>query len=249
MICDLQKASLLKRASAWLLDIILLAVLACGIGMLLSSVLGYDGYVQQLNACYEKYEREYEIDFEHYDELTEAEQERYEQANRALQEDEQAVKAYNMLINLSLILLTGSVLLSYLALEFGVPLLFGNGQTVGKKIFGIGLMREDGVKITPFALFVRTVLGKCTIGTLVPLFVLLMMFLGVIGVIGPTLLLALLLLQAALILTSKTHAAIHDRMAATVAVDLSSQMIFDSPEALVAYKNQLHTEEVKNRTY
>lgn len=249
MIYDLQKASLLKRASAWLLDIILLAVLACGIGMLLSGVLNYSSYIENLNACYEKYEREYEIDFEKYDELTDAEKERYEQANQALQKDEEAARIYNMLINLSLVLISGSVLLSVLALEFGVPLLFGNGQTVGKKIFGIGLMREDGVKITPFALFVRSVLGKYTVETMIPLLVLLMMLLGVIGVIGPTILLALLLLQAALILTSQTHAAIHDRMAATVAVDLSSQMIFDSPEALIDYKKQLHAEEVKNRAY
>lgn len=249
MIYDLQKASLLKRASAWLLDIILLVVLACGIGMLLSGVLNYNSYIESLNACYEKYEREYEIDFEKYDELTDAEKERYEQANQALQKDEEAVRIYNTLINLSLVLISCSVLLSVLALEFGVPLLFGNGQTIGKKIFGIGLMREDGVKITTFALFVRSVLGKYTIETMIPLLVLLMMLLGVIGVIGPTILLALLLLQAALILTSKTHAAIHDRMAATVAVDLSSQMIFESPEALIAYKKQLHAEEVKNRAY
>ena len=63
MIYDLQKASLLKRASAWLLDVILLAVLACGFGMVLSSVTNYDLYIDALEAGYEKYETEYNIDF------------------------------------------------------------------------------------------------------------------------------------------------------------------------------------------
>ena len=38
MIYDLQKASLLKRASAFLLDIILLIVLATGVGLLVSVI-------------------------------------------------------------------------------------------------------------------------------------------------------------------------------------------------------------------
>ena len=60
MIYDLQKASPLKRASAWLLDIILLVILACGIGMVLSAALNYDQHSQTLAACYEKYEKEKE---------------------------------------------------------------------------------------------------------------------------------------------------------------------------------------------
>ena len=51
MICDLQKASLLKRASAFLLDIILLIVLATGVGLLVSVITGFDGYNQALTEC------------------------------------------------------------------------------------------------------------------------------------------------------------------------------------------------------
>ncbi len=249
MIYDLQKASLLKRATAWLLDIILLAVLACGFGMVLSAVLQYDSYTDTLQACYDKYEKEYNIDFEDYTNLTQEEQARYDAANAALQKDEEALKAYNMVINLSLTIVSCSLLLSYLALEFGVPLLFGNGQTVGKKVFSLGLMRVDGVKVSTLAVFVRSVLGKYTIGTMIPVLLIMMVFLGVIGVIAPTILFGLLAVQAALVLSSKTHAAIHDRMAATVVIDLSSQMIFDSPEALIAYQKQIHAEKVQRETY
>ena len=119
----------------------------------------------------------------------------------------------------------------------------------GKKVFGIALMRVDGVKIAPLALFVRTVLGKYTVETMIPVLIFMMMLMGTIGVIGPAILLALLLVQMILVTTSKTNSAIHDQMAATVAVDLASQMIFDSPEAMLEYKKRLHAEQVKKETY
>jgi hypothetical protein len=37
-------------------------------------------------------------------------------------------------------------------LEFLVPYLLKNGQTVGKKMFSLGVMRVDGVKISTFSL-------------------------------------------------------------------------------------------------
>jgi uncharacterized RDD family membrane protein YckC len=249
MIYDLQKASVLKRAAAWLLDTILLVVLACGIGMILSAALNYDQHSQALEACYERYEKEFGIDFDVYAELTEEEQARFEAANAALQKDTEALKAYNMVVNLSLTIVSLSVLLSYLALEFAVPLLFGNGQTMGKKVFGIALVRVDGVKITTFALFVRTLLGKYTIETMIPVLMAMMMFIGTIGILGPAIVLGLVILQVALIVTSPTNSALHDHMAATVAVDLASQMIFATPEDLVEYKKQVHAEQVKNQPY
>lgn len=249
MIYDLQKASALKRASAWLLDAILLLVLACGFGMALSSMLHFDDYSNTLNACYEKYEKEYGIDFEDYSNLTEEQQARYEAADAALQKDEEAQRAYNMVIYLSLTIITCSILLSFLTLEFGVPVLFGNGQTVGKRVFGIALMRVDGVRITTFALFVRSILGKYTIETMIPALILMMMFLGVIGIVGPAVILVIFGVQVALVITSKTNSAIHDHMAATVAVDLASQMIFNTPEDLMEYKKRIHAENVKRETY
>ena len=249
MIYDLQKAGVLKRAAAWLLDIILLVVLACGIGMILSAALNYDQHSQALEACYERYEKEFGIDFDVYADLTEEEQARFEAANAALQKDTQALKAYNMVINLSLTIVSLSILLSYLALEFAVPLLFGNGQTMGKKVFGIGLIRVDGVKISTFALFVRTVLGKYTVETMIPVLMVMMIFIGTIGILGPAIVLGLLILQVALIITSPTNSALHDHMAATVAVDLASQMIFATAEDLVEYKKQVHAEQVKNQPY
>ena len=75
MIYDLQKAALLKRASAYLLDVILLLIVITGAAFGLSALLGYDTYVERLEGIYAEYEAEYGIDFdisqEEYDKMIE----------------------------------------------------------------------------------------------------------------------------------------------------------------------------------
>ena len=58
-----------------------------------------------------------------------------------------------------------------------------------------------------------------------------------------------LVLQIGVILITKTNSCIHDLLANTVAVDLSSQMIFDSVDAMNEYKKKIHAEQVKNADY
>ena len=253
MLCDLQKASVLKRVSAYLLDLILLVILITGVAFVLSGILGYNSWNDRLTASYAKYEAEYGISLEiteaEYAALPEAERENYDAALAALNTDEEALTAYNMLVNLTLIIVTFSILLSYLGLEFGVPLLFGNGQTVGKKVFGIGLMKTNGVKINAVSLFIRTVLGKFAIETMIPVLMILMMFMGTIGIVGPVVVIGIWLVQLVMMITTGTNSLIHDSLAHTVAVDLSSQMIFSSESELIDYKKRLHEEAVRNKPY
>ena len=250
---DLQKASLGKRLPAWLLDVILLSVLATGMAMLLSMAFGYDNYGQQLQAAYEKYETQYGISFdltqEEIDKLSDEQVEIYRQAFDALNKDEQALRAYNMVLNLSLAILSLSILTAYVLLEFLVPLWIGNGQTIGKKVFNIALIRTDGVKMTTFMLFVRTILGKYTLETMIPALIITMMIFGVIGMEGTLILAVIFVVQLCLLLTNRTRSVIHDLIACTVAVDHASQMIFDTPEALLAYKMRIQAEEAANSDY
>ena len=139
------------------------------------------------------------------------------------------------------------ILFAYLLLEFVVPLLLKNGQTLGKKIFGIAIMRTDGVKITPFALFVRTVLGKYTIETMVPVLIVIMIYFSILGLTGTVVLGLIALLQIILLAATKSRSAIHDLLACTVAVDFASQRIFDSSEELLEYKKKLHEERAASR--
>ena len=177
MIYDLQKASTLKRISAYLLDLILLTVLATGIAFVLSGVLNYNQWSQAVTDGYAKYAQQFGVDLnitqEAYGALQEAEKAVYDAAFAAFNADAELIHAYNMLANIVLLIITFSILLSYLGLEFAVPLLFGNGQTVGKRVFGIAVMKRNGVKINAISLFIRTVLGKFAIETMIPVLMLL----------------------------------------------------------------------------
>lgn len=253
MILDLQKASLLKRFSAYILDLILLCVAAVGFGCLLSALVGYDGYSAALEESYAKYESSYGIVFEmtheDYKAMSEAELAAYEAAYEALIADEEAMQAYNMVVNLSLVIVSLSIFLGYLLLEFMMPLLLGNGQTIGKKVFSIALMRTDGVKVTALSMFVRTVLGKYTIETMIPVLTVMLIFFGTVGLSGTVILILSAIIQVVMVFASRNHSLIHDLMACTVAVDMSSQMIFPTPEDLIAYKKRIHAENAARKEY
>lgn len=250
MIYDIQKASLLKRVSAFMLDVILLVVLACGFGMAVSGITGFDGYFETLDDIRVRYETEYGVSLEKLpEEMTEEEQAIYDAIDKALQEDQEYIRCFNMILSLSMVIISLGLLLSYVVLEFIVPLLLKNGQTLGKKIFGIALMRADGVKVSTFALFVRALLGKYTLETMIPVLIFMMMLMGTIGIVGPLVLLAIVVIEIVLMIVSKTNSTIHDYLAVTVAVDLSSQMIFDTPEELLEYKTRIQAEQAAKAPY
>ena len=253
MIYDLQKASITKRISAWLLDAILLAVIAVGFAFALSALLGFDAHVQTMEDCYTKYETQYSIAFDmseaDYSALSESEKANYDLAFQALSADPAAVYAYSMVMQLSVLITSLSILFSYLLLEFAVPLWLKNGQTPGKKVFGIAVMRTDGVQLQPVALFVRTVLGKYAIETMIPVFMLLMIFMGTVGILAPIAIGLIGLVQLVLVIATKTNSLIHDCLAGTVTVDISSQMIFRTAEELMAYQRKVAAEKAARSPY
>lgn len=250
---DVQKASLWKRASAWIFDFILLGILIVGVALVLSAVLSYNGYNETLDAAYAQYEAQYDVEFEisqeQYLAMTEQQRHNYDTAYNALVSDQEAMYAYNMVLNLTMLITTLSILIAYLALEFALPLFLGNGQTLGKKIFGLCLMRTDGVQINNLQLFVRTVLGKFTIETMIPVYILIMIFFNMIGIVGTGILAALVLVQLILLAVTATNAQIHDLLAGTVVVDYSSQMIFRTTEDLIAYQKRVAAEAAARQPY
>lgn len=248
---DLQRAGMWKRLSAALFDVIILFTVIVGMALLLSTVLNYDQHIRRMDELEAKYAEEYGVDFnitaEELEALSEEERKVYEDADKAYSADPDVVYTYNMMLSMAMLIITFAILLGYLILEFLVPLLLGNGQTLGKKLFGIGLMRVDAVRLPPILLFARTVLGKFTIGTMIPVYVLIMIIFGRLGLFGTVVIGALLLIQAILFFGTRNHTPIHDKLAGTVAVDLASQMIFDSPEALLEYKKRIHAEAAEKR--
>lgn len=253
MVYDLQKASMWKRIAAWMFDGILIATLAVGFGLLLSLLLGYDTHNETMETSFAAYEAEYGVTFditqEEYLALSESDRQNYDAAYAALVADQDFLYAYNMSLNLTMVITTIGILLSVIVMEFAVPLLFGNGQTLGKKIFGLGLVRNDGVKVNNLQLFTRTVLGKFTIEIMIPVYILIMIFWGSIGLMGTVILFALAVAQILALGLTRTNSAIHDLLAGTAVVDISSQMIFRSTEELVAYQKKVAAERAARQAY
>ena len=82
MIYDLQKASVMKRFMAFLLDFILVIILITGFMCMFSAISGYDSYSNKLSSQMAEIEqkhgipeitKEYEIDIDRYASLSEDE--------------------------------------------------------------------------------------------------------------------------------------------------------------------------------
>lgn len=243
---DLQKASMWKRISAFLFDGILLGIVAVLFAWGLSALTGYDRYSRTVTESYARYSEMYGVDLQmtlkEYEALPQEEAKRVDEGFAALNADETALHANRMMMELSVLILSLGLFFAYLSMEFIVPLKLGTGQTLGKKIFSIGVMRLEGLSVNGPTLFVRAVLGKYAIETMVPALILLMIYWGVIGVVGPAVIGLLLVLQIILLIATKTRSPIHDLLAKTVVIDAPSQRIFDTPEELAAYKAKMAAE-------
>ena len=254
MIYDIQPASILKRISAFILDIILLATIAVGIAYLVSVILKVDSHPEKLQDKYIYYEETYNVKFnltqEEIDALSDEEKAHYEEVEDIIQHDEELIKEYNLVINLTLITIVLGVLIAVLILEFVIPLIFKNGQTIGKKIFSIIVVKSNSVKISNVQLFVRTIFGKFLIELMIPIYIIVAMFFGTAGRFWAFFLIGLALIQIILLAVTKNHTVIHDAISFCVVCDKQTQKLFASEDELIKYKEKVHSEEVaKTHTY
>ena len=256
MIYDLQKGSLLKRASAFLLDGILLVILITGFAFGFSAIFRYNYYSDIYSTSLDRYAEQFDIDLSDPERiLTEEEQAAYLELLNAMNEDTEMIHAFNMMIAIIVMDLSFSIIISYMLLEFMVPMILKNGQTVGKKIFGLGVMRTNGVRVRGVSLFIRTFLGKCVIETMVPAMIVAMVLFNAtgimpsVGLFGPILILCLFVAQVVLLFWTKKHMMIHDLLSDCIVVDLGSQMIFDSEQARIDYITKKDAEEAARSPY
>ena len=84
---------------------------------------------------------------------------------------------------------------------------------------------------------------------MLPVFAIFLFFLNVMPIVGLAGALLVLLLQVSFMMTTQYRTPIHDMIAGTVTVDISSQMIFESAEALMAYKQRVHAEMAERAEY
>lgn len=243
MFFDVQRASMLKRISALILDLILTLVLSTGCATAVSSIVGYDNQYEKMQSIIKTYEKQYGVSYDttaaEAEEMIPERKAALEELRNAIASDKDINQAYAVLMNMQMVIISIGVLLGFVGIELVIPLILKNGQTVGKKVFGLCLMQTDHTRIKPIMLVVRTFLGKYTIETMVPVLIIYMILYSSIGITGPIILCLLLLLQLAMLIITQNNSAIHDLLAGTVVVDAKSQKIFDNLEALEAYKKKI----------
>lgn len=277
---DLKKIGIVKRASAWLLDAILLAVLATGFMFIISLICNFDSEQElyfKASAEWDDFTEDYGeaiagyfgctfekegdvrvmrkdgVEYSFVDVMDEFDSLKGEidYSKPYAAEVAEAYEVYqtlaltpvgklyaqnNYLFSLLFMMVSVGIALAYLILEFIVPIILKNGQTVGKKVFGICLVRADCVKITTVQLFARTILGKFAVETMFPVLLILLFFFGGLGMLAIILFAAIVLLNVILFFATKNKTPIHDIFAGTVAVDMQLQVIFQSEEELVKAK-------------
>ena len=250
---EIQRASIAKRISAGLLDVIAVSIIATLCAWLISLAADYDGWNKKLEDAYSRYESQYGVTFriteEEYNNKSSSDKENYDNAYKALVEDSEAMKAYSMVTNLMILTVSLGLFIAVLIWEFIVPLFLKDGRTVGSLIFGIAVMRSNGVRISHISLFIRAILGKYAIETMISVYIIMMIFMNTIGIVGSLVICGILLMQLILIISTKNNQLIHCILSDTVVVDYGSQRIFDSQEDLLEHKKREARDRAERNPY
>ncbi len=232
----------------------MMGILAVGCMLFVSWVVDMEGEMDKRDAFYTQYERDFGIKIngltaEEFDNMTQEQRDYYYEVEKIWKADPAVQDQFFLIFYKSLVIITIGLLLAFFIWEFLIPLLLGNGQSIGKKLFSIAVMRADGVRISTPVLFARAILGKFTVEAMLPVLILLMLMMSMIGIVGPVILLGLIVMQFVCIFSTRTRSAIHDVVAHTVVVDMASQMIFESEEAMMDYKRRLAAEKADKTPY
>ena len=252
MIYDFQKASLLKRISAFLLDFVLITIIATFVAFIISLITHYTDLLSEFKGYYTHYEQLYGVtltDEALYNTYNDAQKETYKQAIAAMNADPDVLRCWGLVSTLPVVMVSAGLLVSTLVVEFVMPIIFKNGQTIGKKVFKLGVINTNGVKCTNFQLFTRALLGKCTVELMLPGIIIVMMLLQTMGIVGPIVLFGLMIMQAIIFLSNLNRPFFHDLIAKTAVCDLSTQKVFDSYDEMVAFKAQIDKQKVESSAY
>ena len=234
---DIQLAPVSKRMFAFLLDLILASILVTGFYLVLSSALDIDSYGEKYNERKAAYETVYGVDFENddYQSMDETAKANYKAAVDAMNADEEANKAIKTSYALTFGILGGGIVLAMLLLEFVVPLLLKDGRTLGKRLFGLGVMRRSSLRISAPVLFVRGVIGKGLFELVLPVMLIVTAGAGVTGIFGLILLGIMVIAEIVVVAKSGTNAFLHDLLSDSVVIDWDSQQIFPDEGSLRKY--------------
>ena len=169
-----KKPKIVKRFAAWIVDIILIIVVATGISWITSIACNYDKtqtainekYVQYDLATYDEKTKEYIIVTE---EEYKANLEYYQGQEAKMAKDEVFLELYAQRNIYLIVIPSVGIFTSLLIFELIIPLILKHGRTIGMRFFGIGYVTEDDLDVGFKQVFVRFIFGKTVLETGIPL--------------------------------------------------------------------------------
>ena len=245
-IYDSRPAKPVKRIAAWIVDMILMLVVATGIAWLVSLCYGYDNYNSIIEQKYVEYGLKYESSEEpgkyiYCDYPSDKDcQDKWEKCKN----DPEFYKAYEMRVKGGPIILATSLSLTLLIFEGILPICLKHGRTIGMRFFGVGYVTEDGIEPPVSSILVRFIFGKLILGGLIPLFSLMYIINGSgFGLVGIIALILYFGVNGYLLVFTKEKRYIHDYIARMRPVDNDNQIYIKTTDELATLK----AEEAMNR--
>lgn len=221
------KPKTIHRLAAFLIDAIVFVILFTGVLYLISLIMDFDAHYALLQEEYKKVgylifnEEKEKWEFltstaPNYEEVTKLVTE-----NKVIMEELFFVNSFSVkspLIAIAIVLLV---------VEFIIPLILRNGQTIGMKVFSIGLISNTGIAISPIQLFARCFIGKMAVLGIIPALGILYIFLNYSGgLLGSLIVLVIYGINLFLLIRSKNNTGIQDLIANVIPVDAKETIFY-----------------------
>lgn len=245
----LQKAPFFKRLFALMFDWIFIVILIFTCVIPMSFLLKVSEYSEKFDQYYSEYEKKYGVDFdlteEQFGAMTEEELKLYKEAYNALTSDEEANKAQDVLYKRIVGSIELSFLAAYLVMDVLFPLMLKNGQTLGKRIFNLAVVRTNGEPASMLTILSRTAIGKFTVETAIPILFVSSLLMTSLNLLG--LLYVVAILIANIVLLIKKNKVLHDLLADTMVVICPAPVGRWKTQASFAHKAKIVTAKIEPR--
>ena len=242
--------SIPKRIAAFFIDLVIFVLLFTGLAFVVGEVCGYTANYEQLQ---EKYIEHGVGEFnEETNEFVFCDTSKEEciKSYELFFADDEAMVYYDKSIELTTLILTISVFVTYAITEFVVPLVIKDRQTIGMFLFKIGLVSTDGTTVEHKQLFIRFLFGKFLLTTMIPIYGTIYSFFSAFGgIFGLIFALIIWIIDIALTLFSEKKAGIANSIGSCYACDIETSMIYDTVEEINAIKGAEAAEKVNKERY
>ena len=232
------KPTTIHRLAAFLIDAILFVILFTGALYLISLIFDFDTHYSILQEEYKKVgylifnEESKKWEFLSQNAPNYAEVSKLVTENDIIMEELFFVNSFSVKSPLA------AIAIVLVITEFIIPLILRNGQTVGMKIFSIGLISNSGIAINPIQLFARCFIGKIAVLGIIPALGILYIFLNATGgLLGSLIVLIIYGINLFLLLKSKNNTGIQDLIANVIPVNAKETIFYKTAKELKEANN------------